>query len=419
VPAMTLDQANGVIVNDFDPGNKHDLFVNNYKPNETDFEKLYNIDNSNVSVIENIYNADKFTFVSSVFNVNNAYFLQNAFVYDPHNDEPRKISKCYDKTIMIRFDCEPSDFDNLNIENFTTPYHNTQLSEKIIPVDQPNQQYQYNGQTVSFNEPFEDFYRMLNPNFNPETLPMRMPSILGGDLYVVDSKELLNQYNQEQSIYDAFITEQIAPLYQLIIAYYANVILSFNAYFNKSTFIEILYNAKLYDKFFEQFMNSIRDYRGEIPEKLKVLIPLIFQDQPINIGPQFNSTEPALKINQIKNNFDTDHTMYHEYNGEYYEPVSIRRFLEMKFDPTTESNINANEKLVDYIRSTQGNKIIDTIMKFERMNLKMGAFFQFLKQFNYIALGSEVTSTKYTNDYTDEEVFNGKIPSDYIYEPFN
>jgi hypothetical protein len=108
--------------------------------------------------------------------------------------------------------------------------------------------------------------------------------------------------------------------------------------------------------------------------------------------------------------------------GTYYEPSAIRRFLEMTYNPHTETNIpktDDDQKLVRYIIDCQGGELLQIIMNFERLNLKVGALFQFIKEFEYIPMGDEYESTKYTKNYKDDEVFDGSRPGDSRDELFD
>jgi len=222
---------------------------------------------------------------------------------------------------------------------------------------------------------------------------------------------LLKEYERQVTVYDAFIKTTNASLYTLITAYYANIILSFNVYFNKTTFIEILYNAEIFNIFFNKFIKSIGSYKNEIPEKLQVLISIMLQANKPIPKPISNVTEPMLTNQQIRDNYYKNMWVSDAATGTYFEPSVIRRFLEMTYDPNTENNLPKdakNKRLVSYIIECQGSKLLDIIMNFERLNLKVGALFQFIKEFEYIPMGDEYESTKYTKNYVDSEIFNGK-----------
>ena len=239
--------------------------------------------------------------------------------------------------------------------------------------------------------------------------------MVGGDLYTVDSKELLKEYEKSATIYDSFVEVQRASLYTLITAYYANIILGFNVYFNKSTFIEILYNAQMFDQFFSKFMGSIAKYDKEVPDRLKVLLSIMLQSERYIPSPVSDVSETMLTNQQIKDNYYSNMWSVDDTTGTYYEPSVIRRFLEMTYDPYTENNLPKDakdKKLISYIMNCQGNKLLKIIMDFERFNLKVGALFQFIKEFEYIPMGDEYESTKYTKNYRDDEIFDGKRPGD-------
>ena len=352
-------------------------------------------------------------------------FLQNAFVYDPVKYS-RHISTCYDEPIdYLLLDSNVKD---PNIEKYTQLYSR---GDKLLNTDDVTRlsDITIDGKTLkdSFNE-FNNCLIAPKP-FTYETIKTMerdgyTDSFLGGDLYTIDSKELLKEYSRTQTIYDSIIETTKSPLYQLILAYYSNIILSFHIYFNKLTFIEILYNSRMFDTFFNKFSAAIDEMTKSdkpITDTVKVLIALILQSENKNLITYGESENKLLTKAKVSENYNKTMFKITDDKG-YYEPSVIRRFLEMTYDPISESNISPigrNQKLINYIATRQGDKLIDIIMNFERLNLRIGALFQFIKEFQYVPIGEDYESLKYTKEYKDNEIFDGQIASKYDNEIFN
>ena len=325
------------------------------------------------------------------------YFFQNAFVYDPHPSAPKKLAKCYDESftsLLFRDDNtsrtpNPPDY-------YLVPVSYQDYRQNIIQTNVP-----INGQTSSIQSIISNFTNIVMKDIDKSKFKNlnTTGNLVGGDLYTVDSKELLKLYEGQYTIYDSFIPTTSSSLYNLIRAYYLNIILSLNSYFTKSSFVEILYNSKLYHRFFNSFIAAIPD---NVPDKLKVLLALIKQTHAGNMV-----REKVLTNQQVREGYNSQMFEVVENGIEYYEPSAIRRFLEMTFDPLTGNNTNTDKKLLKYIVDCQGDKLIDVIMNFERLNLRVGALFQFIKEFEFVKLGEEVDNAKYTNDYRDIEMFDG------------
>ena len=371
------------------------------------------------------------TLTTNIFMVNKPTFIQNAFVYDPHSECSDMLADCYNNFITyIRFDKNNDTYKTP--DNYIIPYNASELKSKIEDVHHHNK-YRFDISDnekltkYSLSDIFNSFNNFMTKgintiNYEPNRYERDMNRMVGGDLYTIDSKELLKEYEKSATIYDSFIEVRHASLYTLITAYYANIILGFNVYFNKSTFIEILYNSEMFDKFFNKLNISISSYDKEIPEKLKVLIPLMLGSKRFITQPITNINETILTNQQIKDNYYNNIWNGDDVTGTYYEPSAIRRFLEMTYDPITEGNLPKyakDKKLIKYIINCQGNKIIDIIMNFERLNLQVGALFQFIKEFEYIPMGESNENTKYTKEYRDIEMFDGKRPGDYSNEIFD
>ena len=325
------------------------------------------------------------------------YFFQNAFVYDPHSSAPKKLAKCYDESFTsLLFKDDDEDRTPNPPDYYLVPVSYQDYRQNIIPTNVP-----INGQTSSIQSIISNFTNIVMKDIDKSKFKNlnTTGNLVGGDLYTVDSKELLKLYEGRYTIYDAFIPTTSSSLYDLIRAYYLNIILSLNSYFTKSSFVEILYNSKLYHRFFNSFIAAIPN---NVPDKLKVLLALIKQTREGNMV-----REKVLTNQQVREGYDSQMFEVVENGIEYYEPSAIRRFLEMTFDPFTGNNTNTDKKLLKYIADCQGDKLIDVIMNFERLNLRVGALFQFIKEFEFVKLGDEVDNAKYTNDYRDIEMFDG------------
>ena len=225
---------------------------------------------------------------------------------------------------------------------------------------------------------------------------------LGGAILTLinrDGKDALDYYVKQETTFKTIISPVgNGDIERLIISYYQKPLLSFNSFFNKNIYVQLIYNSALFKT---GLLNLIKHFsNGPNVQKFTSLIRCL-------ASPLFGGIEGATyvkKMSQLVNNTEEnyiklediiglnrlkdDETVY----GSEHQPTTLRRFLS--------TNIQSiGQSVLDYIELKQDDKIILELMKVDSCNVAMYALCSFMKALSYKNLQTEARET-----YADNKI---------------
>jgi hypothetical protein len=174
--------------------------------------------------------------------------------------------------------------------------------------------------TVKKNE-LSEFQKIIQeslPNFDPIAslvgdMNYNNVAMTGGmagglnRLAEIDGEDILKGYcEQAKMLNDRIINVDASKVQDAIVAYYQKPLMSFNAYFNNNSFVEIIYNALLYRNAINKIHNSIQ---GD--NKYKKLIDLLTDCMTVVDGANVKSYD------KVENNV-------YKHPGHEFEGVHVR-----------------------------------------------------------------------------------------------
>ena len=225
---------------------------------------------------------------------------------------------------------------------------------------------------------------------------------LGGAILTLinrDGKDALDYYVKQETTFKTIISPVgNGDIERLIISYYQKPLLSFNSFFNKNIYVQLIYNSALFKT---GLLNLIKHFsNGPNVQKFTSLIrclasPLFGGIEGATYVKKTNPLVPVGEENYIKlediiglNRLKDDETVY----GSEHQPTTLRRFLS--------TNIQSiGQSVLDYIELKQDDKIILELMKVDSCNVAMYALCSFMKALSYKNLQTEARET-----YADNKI---------------
>lgn len=225
---------------------------------------------------------------------------------------------------------------------------------------------------------------------------------LGGAILTLinrDGKDALDYYVKQETTFKTIISPVgNGDIERLIISYYQKPLLSFNSFFNKNIYVQLIYNSALFKT---GLLNLIKHFsNGPNVQKFTSLIRCL-------ASPLFGGIEGATyvkKMSQLVNNTEenyiklediiglnrlkNDETVY----GSEHQPTTLRRFLSTNIQ-------SVGQSVLDYIELKQDDKIILELMKVDSCNVAMYALCSFMKALSYKNLQTEARET-----YADNKI---------------
>lgn len=225
---------------------------------------------------------------------------------------------------------------------------------------------------------------------------------LGGAILTLinrDGKDALDYYVKQETTFKTIISPVgNGDIERLIISYYQKPLLSFNSFFNKNIYVQLIYNSALFKT---GLLNLIKHFsNGPNVQKFTSLIRCL-------ASPLFGGIEGATyvkKMSQLVNNTEEnyiklediiglnrlkdDETVY----GSEHQPTTLRRFLSTNIQ-------SVGQSVLDYIELKQDDKIILELMKVDSCNVAMYALCSFMKALSYKNLQTEARET-----YADNKI---------------
>lgn len=225
---------------------------------------------------------------------------------------------------------------------------------------------------------------------------------LGGAILTLinrDGKDALDYYVKQETTFKTIISPVgNGDIERLIISYYQKPLLSFNSFFNKNIYVQLIYNSALFKT---GLLNLIKHFsNGPNVQKFTSLIrclasPLFggiegatYVQKPNPLVP--NAEENYIKLEDIigLNRLKDDETVY----GSEHQPTTLRRFLSTNIQ-------SVGQSVLDYIELKQDDKIILELMKVDSCNVAMYALCSFMKALSYKNLQTEARET-----YADNKI---------------
>lgn len=289
------------------------------------------------------------------------------------------------------FMIQPLTCNGLIMESFGmfTDVLNNQGQQKIIVNNKTDNLIEGDGEiALAIDKTLRDMEDNF-ANLNLDSLMVK--NMRGGDLEDVDSSVLLNMYAKADNKFKKFLSTSDTKLETMIIAYFNKPLLSFNTYFNKNVFVEIIYNSALFKTSLLKIHNNLK---GEQNKYWARLINSIFS---ANALPNPNDKEGIWNNRKdIKNaEIDDDSTIY----GAITQPTTHRRFFDYK-----QERIGFDEDMYNYLNRIQGDGLTKLLLKIDACNEAVGTLAQWIKNFTFTNV-----------EYNDEETFT---KYDYEHEPF-
>lgn len=224
---------------------------------------------------------------------------------------------------------------------------------------------------------------------------------LGGAILTLinrDGKDALDYYVKQETTFKTIISPVgNGDIERLIISYYQKPLLSFNSFFNKNIYVQLIYNSALFKT---GLLNLIKHFsNGPNVQKFTSLIRCLASplfggiegatyvrniNSATNLEDNYVKLEDIIGLNRLKD----DETVY----GSEHQPTTLRRFLS--------TNIQSiGQSVLDYIELKQDDKIILELMKVDSCNVAMYALCSFMKALSYKNLQTEARET-----YADNKI---------------
>ena len=225
---------------------------------------------------------------------------------------------------------------------------------------------------------------------------------LGGAILTLinrDGKDALDYYVKQETTFKTIISPVgNGDIERLIISYYQKPLLSFNSFFNKNIYVQLIYNSALFKT---GLLNLIKHFsNGPNVQKFTSLIrclasPLFggiegatyvkkMSQLVANTEENYIKLEDIIGLNRLKD----DETVY----GSEHQPTTLRRFLSTNIQ-------SVGQSVLDYIELKQDDKIILELMKVDSCNVAMYALCSFMKALSYKNLQTEARET-----YADNKI---------------
>lgn len=224
---------------------------------------------------------------------------------------------------------------------------------------------------------------------------------LGGAILTLinrDGKDALDYYVKQETTFKTIISPVgNGDIERLIISYYQKPLLSFNSFFNKNIYVQLIYNSALFKT---GLLNLIKHFsNGPNVQKFTSLIRCLASplfggiegatyvkntNQLTNLEDNYVKLEDIIGLNRLKD----DETVY----GSKHQPTTLRRFLSTNIQ-------SVGQSVLDYIELKQDDKIILELMKVDSCNVAMYALCSFMKALSYKNLQTEARET-----YADNKI---------------
>lgn len=226
---------------------------------------------------------------------------------------------------------------------------------------------------------------------------LMVQNMTGGDLEDVDSSVLLNMYAKTDDKFRKFLSNSDVKLDTMIIAYFGKPLLSFNTYFNKNIFVEIVYNSAL-------FKTSLQKIHGSVSEAgdnkyWARLINNVFENEAFK-NPEKESGVWDSRRDLARVEFNDDEKSVF---GAITQPSINRKFFDYKINKHNEEDIPL--AMYDFLNKIQGDGLTKLLLKIDACNEAVGTLAQWIKNFTFTNV-----------EYNDEETFT---KYDYDHEPFS
>lgn len=224
---------------------------------------------------------------------------------------------------------------------------------------------------------------------------------LGGAILTLinrDGKDALDYYVKQETTFKTIISPVgNGDIERLIISYYQKPLLSFNSFFNKNIYVQLIYNSALFKT---GLLNLIKHFsNGPNVQKFTSLIRCLASplfggiegatyvrniNSATNLEDNYVKLEDIIGLNRLKD----DETVY----GSEHQPTTLRRFLSTNIQ-------SVGQSVLDYIELKQDDKIILELMKVDSCNVAMYALCSFMKALSYKNLQTEARET-----YADNKI---------------
>ena len=237
--------------------------------------------------------------------------------------------------------------------------------------------------------------------------------VLSGGIMLVNKggQDVLKHYVDTETVFTSiFDSNKDRGIEQMILSYYQKPLLSFNTFFNKNIFVQLIYNAALFKSGLSTIAKHLNtEQANKFYSVMKALIsPLIVGDSYIDaggnphiVGEYAEGDRPAVGNDGRKILTYDDISKYSasaDYNnssttlyGTQYAPLSIRKFLETRIN-------NTDQTISDFIKAKQGSQILDKLYMVDACNVSMFALCKLIKSFTF-----KNTTTKEDEPYEDFE----------------
>lgn len=226
---------------------------------------------------------------------------------------------------------------------------------------------------------------------NLTTDSLMVNNMTGGDLEDVDSSVLLNMYVKSDDKFRKFLATKDTDLETMIIAYFNKPLLSFNTYFNKNIFVEIIYNSALFKTSLMKIHSGLKDEKNKYWARL---IDAVFSNDALKNPRQEDGVWRSR--DDIKSADFEDKSVY----GAITQPTTHRRFFEF-----TQSHSDDEENMFNFLNRIQGDGLTKLLLKIDACNEAVGTLAQWIKNFTFTNV-----------EYNEDETFT---KYDYDHEPFS
>ena len=248
-----------------------------------------------------------------------------------------------------------------------------------------------------------------NMNFE-QPVAMTGGTMIGGlnRLAEVDGEDVLKEYCEQAKALTNVINVDSSKIQDAIVAYYQKPLMSFNAYFNNNSFVEIIYNSMLY-------RNAIKKIHDNLPEgnRNRYLIDLLLQCMfdgatPISTvqdniydGNNHSHRESEYPGNTYKVDIEDTPKTIREFNKEHaYNQIhqftpnykffnNKVRYFEFDDVHNKYADMKEDKEFVKYIKDRLGNNLLDVIVNLDTCDTCIATLANLVKQFSYYDIDSK------------------------------
>ena len=285
---------------------------------------------------------------------------------------------------------------------------------------------------------FQQLIKSSIPEFDPvqaivgdmnfeQPVAMTGGAMIGGlnRLAEVDGEDVLKEYCEQSKALTNVINVDSSKIQDAIVAYYQKPLMSFNAYFNNNSFVEIIYNSMLY-------RNAIKKIHNNLPEgnRNRYLIDLLLQCMfdgatPISTvqdniydGNNHSHRESEYPGNTYKvdtedtpktiREFNKEHAynQIHQFTPNYKFFNNKVRYFEFDDVHNKYADMKEDKEFVKYIKDRLGNNLLDVIVNLDTCDTCIATLANLVKQFSYYDIDSKarIYDTMSYSDTTIDEI---------------